>query len=673
MLYLPALIVFALLPFAAATVAYLALHAVIGGLGTYGWLRACRLRQGPSALGALAFQWSGFTLSLVDLQNNSCTLAWVPVSLLCAEKALRGGARWPALTALSLFAAFQAGEPQVALVAAIVVAGRLLLARRARRKPLRAVLRLAGVAALAAALSAAQVLPLLAHVRETRRAEGMPLSLVEQGSLRAIEILDLFAPALFESPLGAGMKLSGTQQWISTLYLGWVALALASWMGRAGLRRAAPWLALAGVGVLLAMGPMLPGGQWLHENTPLSWFRYPVRFFFLVLPAVAFAVALGSGRLAARIRVGAVPPKRAFAAAGAALLIGLGVAAARPEALGSMAGELGMEFLRGFAMAALVGAWAIACLREDHRRKTALAAFACLMALDMLATSHASLVSASWRQVQKAMALVEAPAADPGSPPPRVLGDADAAQRVSLAGEPRDAIDEVQAAFANLAPGTTGLMGLAEIGRDGVYPLRDYEPVVGALAWRRSSLDAFVGLALRARDGTVQHSVVDPSPLRLVRARRGGESPAVVMDALRRPDTLETLGVPVPTALAEAAPGRCRDEATVELKTWRAHDLTAEVESGCAIVLVHLTSLAPGWAAELDGEPARLHPALGAYQAVAVPHGRHEVRFFYRAPGLRAALPLSLTALLIAVALVVRKPKPAGAPGPSRGGGPRPT
>jgi hypothetical protein len=659
-LYLPAVLVFALLPFAAATVIYLALHVMLAGLGTYGWLRASGSRRGPAALGALAFQWSGFTLSLVDLQNNLCTLAWFPVALLCAERSLRGGTRWPALTALSLAAAFHAGEPQVALVAALAVAGRLLLARRARRRLLPALIRTAGIASLAAALSAALALPLLAHVKETRRADGMPLSLVEQGSLRAVELLDLFSPGLFDSPMGAGMKLTGTQHWIATLYLGWVAIALASWMGRRSLRRVAPWLGLAGVGFLFGMGPMLPMGAWLHEQGVLSWFRYPVRFFFLVLPAVALCAALGSSRLAARIRLGRVPPRRAFAASFAALFIAIAVAAVKPAALGAAAGELGMEMLRGVALAGIVGAWSIACLREERRRRTALAAFACLMALDLLAHDHAGFESAEWRALRKAMALVGAPAARPGMPPPRVLGDADAAQRLDMSGAMLEPIDDAQRAFANLAPGTTGLLGLAELGRDGVYPLRDYEPLVGALAWPRAELDAFVGVELRAQKGVIDRAEVDRSPLRLVRARPGGENLTVVMDALRRPDSLASEGVPVPTDLATRARGACRDEATVELTRWRAHDLTATVTTDCEIVLVHLQSLAPGWRAEIDGEPAPLAPALGAYQAVGVPPGMHEVRFVHAPPGFKAALPVSLSALIVAAVLVVLERRPRG-------------
>ncbi|GAA1885947.1 YfhO family protein [Lapillicoccus jejuensis] len=61
---------------------------------------------------------------------------------------------------------------------------------------------------------------------------------------------------------------------------------------------------------------------------------------------------------------------------------------------------------------------------------------------------------------------------------------------------------------------------------------------------------------------------------------------------------------------------------------------------------------APGWSVTVDGRPATLRPADGAFGAVAVPAGRHEVRFAYAAPGLRVGALVSLGALAVLVILL---------------------
>ena len=61
---------------------------------------------------------------------------------------------------------------------------------------------------------------------------------------------------------------------------------------------------------------------------------------------------------------------------------------------------------------------------------------------------------------------------------------------------------------------------------------------------------------------------------------------------------------------------------------------------------------APGWSVTVDGRPATLRAADGAFGAVAVPAGQHEVRFSYAAPGLRVGALVSLVALLVVVMLL---------------------
>ncbi len=69
--------------------------------------------------------------------------------------------------------------------------------------------------------------------------------------------------------------------------------------------------------------------------------------------------------------------------------------------------------------------------------------------------------------------------------------------------------------------------------------------------------------------------------------------------------------------------------------------------------LVLTDSWAPGWEAEVDGADRPIHRAQGAFRAVRVPAGAHEVVFTYRPRSVKAGLAGSLLGLLAAAGLII--------------------
>ena len=55
----------------------------------------------------------------------------------------------------------------------------------------------------------------------------------------------------------------------------------------------------------------------------------------------------------------------------------------------------------------------------------------------------------------------------------------------------------------------------------------------------------------------------------------------------------------------------------------------------------------PNWHASVDGHPAAIYAADGAYQAVRVPAGRHTIDFRYDDPSIVRGLLISLASLLV--------------------------
>jgi hypothetical protein len=124
------------------------------------------------------------------------------------------------------------------------------------------------------------------------------------------------------------------------------------------------------------------------------------------------------------------------------------------------------------------------------------------------------------------------------------------------------------------------------------------------------------------------------------------------------PPSLPPPGAAAAPARAERLLADLPDEVLVE----------ADVPAGPHRSLLVLADLfAPGWSAEVDGQPARMVRANLVARGVPLDPGRHQVRFTYRAPGLRSGAAISATALLTLVVLWLARLVRAGKPQPSSG------
>ena len=78
-----------------------------------------------------------------------------------------------------------------------------------------------------------------------------------------------------------------------------------------------------------------------------------------------------------------------------------------------------------------------------------------------------------------------------------------------------------------------------------------------------------------------------------------------------------------------------------------------EASARLAGTLVLRDSYDPAWTADVDGVPAEIARANGLYRAVALPPGRHVIRFSYRPRDLRTGLIISgMTALVLMLTIV---------------------
>jgi hypothetical protein len=132
--------------------------------------------------------------------------------------------------------------------------------------------------------------------------------------------------------------------------------------------------------------------------------------------------------------------------------------------------------------------------------------------------------------------------------------------------------------------------------------------------------------------------------------RASGEEAARQAILAPRFDAARTVIVEGGGAPGAAAP---REAAIVPLAR-RADRERIRVDSAGGF-LVRAETWDPHWRASIDGRPAPVLPADYAFQAVAVPAGAHEVEFVYVDVATRAAMVVSLAALVLSAGLLARR------------------
>jgi hypothetical protein len=276
--------IFLILPFATAYVGFLFFHALVLGLGAY-VLFVRRASVAAALLGAVALMLSGPVLSLLDVQNNFATFAWLPWVLWAGARCPVPGARedvpsplgtghWaPGTGAVLLALSFLAGEPFLAAIAALAYA---INVRNVRT------IAIAGGGALA--LSAVQLFPFLEMLAGSNRVAGFDPNDVLRGSMPLRDwMLVVIPPRL--------ARFASSQHFIFVLYAGAFVVALAI-AGAIALAKRREWPRLAGcLATIATVAAVASGPRWIAQ-LPLTLFRYPSRVVPLaVLALVTLAVA----------------------------------------------------------------------------------------------------------------------------------------------------------------------------------------------------------------------------------------------------------------------------------------------------------------------------------------------------------------------------------------------
>jgi len=302
--YLPAMLLFSLLPLAVAVKGLMFSHLLLAGLFTYALARVLEINTPGAFLAAVAYEYSG----LFYVQNTCClqyigVIAWLPLALLGAELAIRSfhwfyRGLWWGISGLGLSQIlaswFGQGSYYALLALGGYVAYRTLLSPP-RNPPLiwgrllGCVLHGGAVLAFGLALAAAGVLPRLEYNALSNLAGGYPAGIVAQGGWSVGDWVLLLKPGLWY----AGVPV--------------LALALVAPLLAWG-RFAVPYFAFLSLAALILTGQgpsplhsvlyLLPYFKWIHPHNP----DRAIVIFYL-----GCAILAGAGVTVLRQRTGMKP------------------------------------------------------------------------------------------------------------------------------------------------------------------------------------------------------------------------------------------------------------------------------------------------------------------------------------------------------------------------------
>ncbi len=716
----PLNLLLALLPSGIGLTVLLALHVPLAGLCARALAIDCGADRRGALFSGLVYAASGPFVSHLCTTSQLTASAWIPLALLGGRRYVAGGrARWAVAAAGAIALQVLGGEAQIGLyTGGAIVLGALVEpppAGRPWRSTRVALLRVLAVGLVSLALSGIQVIPSLewlgqvGHRSEGRREEpatgrGFEWATATESSWRPGEVaIGLLVPDLLGRPTEAAWNRSfGLEvHYVFHIWMGVIPLILAIHAGRWRLGSRAPlvwalfsvWLALGRYGGLYyLLYSFLPGFGGFHfPDKSLSFF------------AIGVAVLSGRGLtrwLASPGQTEPTAPQATQPIDRREIVLWSGVAAWVGLAIG----------LRMF------GARVFAPDLPSDLRAQALADWraACGMAIALALAGGAALTLARPGRLPKRwtgwgvtvlflstlvdLCLVNGPTA-PTEPVAAI-----AVTRVGRALEKADPRQyRLVTMFDGQLPVPRRLIQSDIQGWHRHYRerLRAYSPMLEGRATLQAYASRLLGYvhmveglgrfkwlgALGARDVISEYEVNDPDlrPIpvgpagvnlhvyrnrhALTRARLVGscEMAASLSEARERlldPAFPHEERVVLDSRGAAAHAPLLRDLSPAAARAGRSviladHGGELEIETeATGPTLLFLADLTyPGWTASIDGVPAPLLVANGAFRAVPLPEGRHRVVLRMRSRSVRWGSALSLLGLVTSAALCWRRPR----------------
>jgi hypothetical protein len=638
----------------------------VSGVALMVWFRDQGWHWAGGLIAALAFCYGGSMAWRIQHFGQVLSLAYLPIALLCLDRAVRRGSAGYGIASGLAAACIVLGRDQVALLCVYFLAG-FVIWRLASAKQPRALLRTSALplawGALAGFLACALPVLLTALLAEGSNRPSIDLIGAGRGSLHPALLLTLVAPDVFgaaghmENYWGppsmvwpdTGLYIA---QNVGELYFGalpLLALVLAALRGDLWAREVRFFTGAAALSLLYALGWYTPVFHLLYALVPgVDLYRRPADATFLVGALGAVLAGYGVHRLAdpgERVKTWHLVIVAAGLAACVLLAVGFAVRVDRVARLRVPLATAGLSF----AGAAIV--LAVVRLRIGVQPLLGAALLVAVTAADLALNNgpntSTALPPATYEVLEPhsrnaTIAILKS----------KVVDNATRRDRVELAGLgfhwPNASLVHRLENTLGYNPLRLGLYSAATGAEDavGLPDQRRFSPLFPSY---RSKLADLLGLRFIATGVPVEQidKRLQPGDLTLIARTSDGyiyENPRAMprvtfaqealpadFDRMLRdgvwPDADLATTVLLEHVPARPPPGQ---PGTAHLLSYRNTQVVVEADSPAGGWVVLNDVWQPWWFADVDGAPAEMLRANVLFRAVAVPPGRHRVRFTFR-------------------------------------------
>lgn len=296
--FYPLSIIYYLLPFNLAFNYYMISHYFLAACFMYALLRHYQLSRSAAYFGGIVFAFSGYLLSVSNMNTSLSSVIWLPLILIFYDKLINktGSYSREFIILCFLFALmFLGGEPTIFYVTIWFLIFYALIFSVKRMQSL-------GMLFLMVLISlgiiAVQLIPFIELIKLSDRVVRTQYELVSFSSFPPREILNFIFPYFFGNPSKFGnytVALLGEtyQGWLISPYFGILPLVFIFFSFRD--KKRSIFLAVAAVAALfLAFGRYTPLYRFLYQFVPgISMIRYPVKYLFLATFCASMLSAIG--------------------------------------------------------------------------------------------------------------------------------------------------------------------------------------------------------------------------------------------------------------------------------------------------------------------------------------------------------------------------------------------
>lgn len=646
-----------------------ALHLVIAGWGM--WRLGVRLGFTPLGAGVagIAFGMCGYLFARLHTFPTITAAAWLPwliwalYGLVVARRVRDGGCAalftallllaghaqtaWYSLLIAGLFTLWIAARAQLTTTDGVPLIGyRENLWRRVAPS-----LAAAGCVTLGVGVAAFQLFATAELLGQSQRSGGVDYWTAMNFSYDPVRALNLFAPSVFGTPADGSYYTQGSY-FEDAVYVGLIPLFLAA----AGvvafvrlrhdperpayLRHVPFWLTLVIVGFTFALGENTPIFPFLYENIPtFDLFQAPVRWHLWTIFGVCLLAGSGAGAWARGLRTRRRARVLLVACGGALIMLGVAI-----FVIGGSNPVFPM-LIRALIIAFIV--LAAICVLTLTQPEYGTPKYARWTAF-VLVIAASDLAAASWG------VNPTVPAAFYDPLPPTNITDG---RGYWSAAREREIKYDLIFQFDDYRVATDGWGGARQTQLpnlnmiDRVRLLNNFDPLLpDVLVETIQRIESSENPRKLLRAAGVDRAFDVGELMDAPRAWLVGSVcwhddaaalEAALMDTAWNPDaqahSLGDGGCPTPPNIRMGEVTRLHDDANA---------VTVEVNAAYDAWLILADTDYPGWIASVDGQPAPIYRANGAFRMIQVPVGTHTVRFEYYPAWVLPGVFISLVSIL---------------------------